>query len=653
MGFTFSRDVIAVLQLKLFGPFEVKGSPDQSYFSNTKVRALLAYLVLAETRAATRERLTDLLWGSRFDTQASQSFRQALARLKKAVGAEKLLVNDQGIRLASDKIETDVDEFLRLVRTGSEEAVRRAVEIAQGEFLSGIDIKEAAWEEWLQTQRSRLVRLLNDSSVILGDIEFGRDDFKAALSCGEAVNNRDYFREDAHRLVMQCLAKLGRRAEALKRYQELTSRIKAEFGVSAEPATVECYEALKRDLPARQVSGTGGERVPVPGPSALVERRSIAVLPFTNLSNDPQHAPFAQGLTDDLITDLSRAGRLFVVPSFTYDGRSADVRAIARDLGVDYVLEGSAQRAGGRVRINVKLLEARAGATLWAERFDRDLSDIFAVQDEVVASIAEALLGRLAVTRIADRKRPTSMEAYDLCVRARPLIRQSAQSASEARILLERAVALDPEYSEAYRWLALATYVPWWFGAEPKRNHSLALAHARKAIQLDENDPDAHCMLGTLLVHELQLEEAEAEFACVLRLDPNNADTWAMLSEFFVRKGKSAEALGMIEKAFRVNPYPPGWHYWLLGQAYFLDGQYERAVVTLRHELTYRTESRRTLAASLALLGRTNEAQHEAKLFMAMNPVFTISHWIQSVRFADKSTGELFVEAYRKAGLPD
>jgi TolB-like protein/class 3 adenylate cyclase len=179
---------------------------------------------------------------------------------------------------------------------------------------------------------------------------------------------------------------------------------------------------------------------------------SIAILPFTNMSNDPEHEFFADGLTDDLITDLSQVPGLFVIArnsSFAYKGKSVDVRSIARNLGVRYVLEGSARRAAGRVRINVQLIDAIGGGHLWAERFDRSLDDVFNVQDEVTAKIVEALVGRLTVAQIPERKRSPNLEAYDLCVRGRALILQSPQAGREARLMFERAIALDPGFASA------------------------------------------------------------------------------------------------------------------------------------------------------------------------------------------------------------
>jgi tetratricopeptide (TPR) repeat protein len=354
--------------------------------------------------------------------------------------------------------------------------------------------------------------------------------------------------------------------------------------------------------------------------------------------------------------DLSRAAGLFVVArnsSFAYRDKSIDVRVIARELGVRYIVEGSARRAAGRVRINVQLIDALGGGNLWAERFDRELSDIFAVQDEVVARIVEALVGRLAVPQI-ERKRPTNLEAYDLCMRGRTLVLQSPEGTREARLLFERAVALEPTYAEAHRWLAHSLNAAWTLQGEPiEPNRLKSLAEAKKAVELDPNDAGAHSTLANLLMRERQWTEAEGELTTALALDPNYADAWAHFSELMVLKGRPADAIAHIQTALRFNPFPPGWYYWMLGQAQYLNRQYEQAVKTLQREETYRMPSRRTLAASLAQLGNLEEARREAELFLASNPKFTIRSWKETMAFADEAASEHFVSGYRKAGLPE
>ncbi|PDT33676.1 adenylate cyclase [Rhizobium sp. M10] len=399
----------------------------------------------------------------------------------------------------------------------------------------------------------------------------------------------------------------------------------------------------------QRLSGVKRKTLPLP------DKPSIAVLPFLNIGNDPEQESFVDGLTEDLITDLSRMPGLFVIArnsAFAYKGRAVDAREIAEELGVRYLLEGSARRAAGRVRVNAKLVDTVSGTHLWAERFDRSLDDIFVVQDEVTARIVEALLGRLRTP--PPRRRPRSLEAYDLCVRARKLMDDSPQAAEEAHLMLTRAVALDPDYAEAYRWLAMNHWMGWVHSGGPtEATRRIALQLARKAVAIDPNDAGCRWVLAYLLAYERDFAAADAEFAKAIELDPNEADTFAALSDVTVLAGRVEQGLEQIRKAFRLNPFPASWYYLALGQAQYAAGQYAAAVETLRRDDTYRTSSRRFLAASLAQLGRLDEARAESELFLVANPGFSIRHWAATEPFRDARTLDHFVEGYRKAGLPD
>jgi TolB-like protein/class 3 adenylate cyclase/Tfp pilus assembly protein PilF len=402
-----------------------------------------------------------------------------------------------------------------------------------------------------------------------------------------------------------------------------------------------------------------GVSLAAPAPLPLPAKPSIAVLPFTSMSADTEQEFFADGLTEDLITELSKAPGLFVIARhscFAFKNKSPDVRQVAQELGVRYILEGSARRAASRIRINAQLIDAReGGGHLWAERFDRDLADVFAVQDEVVARIAEALVGKLAARNLPERRPPKNLEAYDLCVRGRFLYQRSmAEEGKEARRLFEQAVALDPEYGEAQAYLAWTHWMGWvnWFEpADPHRR--LALEIARRAVALDPNDPFAHGVLAFVVRYEHAYEECAAEIEAALRLDPNNANIHAMWTDLLVMDGKPLEAADSIARALRLNPHPPAWYYWLKGEAEYASRRYEDAVATLRLAETYGTPSRSILAAALAQLGCLEEARIEGRLFMADYPDFRIESFLDTQPFRHRADREHFADGYRKCALPE
>jgi TolB-like protein/class 3 adenylate cyclase len=400
-----------------------------------------------------------------------------------------------------------------------------------------------------------------------------------------------------------------------------------------------------------------------PGPAvsvldrSLPDKPSIVVLPFMNMSADAEQSYFVDGLTEDLITDLSKVSELFVIArnsSFAYKGKSIDVRQIARELGVKYMLEGSARRAADRVRINAQLIDARAGGHIWADRFDRDLANIFAAQDEVIGKIVEALVGRLVAAGLKQRYRPANLEAYDLCLRGRAEVLHSPEAGLEAIPLFERAIALDPNYAEAYRWLALSQSQAWAYMNRPMDLfRELSMASARKAVELDPEDSGSHWILAFMLFYERRWEEAAREYEISLRLNPNDADAWVSLADLRGYEGRGVEAIACAEKAMRLNPHPPSNYFWILGFAQYVAGQYEAAVGTLRNKATYGTESRRLLSAALTQLGLLEEARKEAKLYLATIPHFRISHWVETQPYRDMAVRDRLLEDLRKAGLPE
>ena len=388
----------------------------------------------------------------------------------------------------------------------------------------------------------------------------------------------------------------------------------------------------------------------------LGDRPSIAVLPFVNMSTEPEQEYFADGLAEDLITDLSRVSGLMVIArhsSFAYKGKALDVRQIARDLGVRYLVEGSVRRATGQVRISAQLIDASTNTHMWADRFDRDLTDVFALQDEVVSRIMDALTGVLPSVRPLATKRANNLEAYDLFARGRAMVTDTPERCKAGRELLDLATKLEPGFADAHAWLAASYLFPWAYWNEVvEMDPLLARGAAERAVTLDSQNAVAHGILGTVLLYERKPSEAAMHLTLALQLNPNHADAWMLMADLQVMEGRASEGVTSARKAFTLNPHPPAFYYWGLGYTEYASGQYEEAINTLRHEATYRLGSKRILAASLAQVGRLEEAKMEAALFLSSNPHFSIKYWAGTQPFRNERDKQHFIEGYVKAGLP-
>jgi tetratricopeptide (TPR) repeat protein len=339
--------------------------------------------------------------------------------------------------------------------------------------------------------------------------------------------------------------------------------------------------------------------------------------------------------------------------SFAYKGKAPDLRVVAKDLGVRYVVEGSVRRAATRIRISAQLIDASDHSHLWVDRFDRDLADVFALQDEIVGKIVNALAGVLPTVSIVTSRRASNLEAYDLFVRGRVLATKSPDDNRIAQSLLEKSIEIDADFAPAHAWLAMAHATAWAnFGEPMDRHFDRSLTSGRRAVTLDPGNADAHSVFGYVLMYSGRLEEGEAELRRALQINPNHADALAFLGELKALQGNAASGIDDIRKAFRLNPLPQNVYYWMLGYAQYAAGHYQDAVETLRLDATHRTGSQRILAASLAQLGHLDEARKEAKEFLSMVPNFTVTQWAATQPFKNDADRQRFVEGYLKAGLP-
>ena len=405
---------------------------------------------------------------------------------------------------------------------------------------------------------------------------------------------------------------------------------------------------------------------------ALADRPSIAVLAFTNMSGDPGQEYFSDGITEDIITELSRFAELFVIArnsSFRFKGKSTDIRQIGRDLGVRYVLEGSIRRAGDRVRIGAQLIDAVSGGQLWGEHYDRELKDVFVVQDEVSRAIVSILVVHVNKAE-AERtllKPPATWQAYDFLMRASGVwvarnladLQEARLLLYEARRLLERSVSLDPNYARAHAMLS-HTYLAAWtqpLDEDHLKPAALERAHgfARKSLQLGPDLSIAHAQLGRVLTFKGEHEQAIAAFKKAVALNPNFSDWYFGMA--LLRAGEPASAITNIETHMRFDPFCSPWALGQLGLAHYLLKEYSKALRPLR-ELTSRLPNMRQghvwLAASLAQLGRLDEARAEAAEILRIDPKYTIDGTQKLLaQFKRTEDVEHFLDGLRESGLPE
>jgi adenylate cyclase len=395
----------------------------------------------------------------------------------------------------------------------------------------------------------------------------------------------------------------------------------------------------------------------------LPDRPSIAVLPFDNLSGDPKQEYFCDGLTEEIITALSKVPKVFVIArnsSFTYKGKPVKVQKVSEELGVRYVLEGSVRKVGNRVRITAQLIDAIKGYHLWAERYDRDLKDIFALQDEITIKILTSLQVYLTDTEKAAffAKGTDNLEAYLKWLHAYEyFLRLNKDDNVFARQKAEEAIAIDPNYAAAYTTLAWTHAVDARFrwSKSPKQSMVRAVELARKAIALDDTYPAIHRLWGYIYLMKRQYDEAIAAQEKAVALSPNWAGAYAHLGMGLVYACRPEEGIRTLQKAIRLNPtMPPTYVYFKLGRAYRMTEQYNEAISEFKKALQRSPNSLGAwvgLTSTYSLLGRNEEAREAAAEVLKINPKFSSERFIMSLPFKNQSENERIINALRNAGL--
>ena len=404
-----------------------------------------------------------------------------------------------------------------------------------------------------------------------------------------------------------------------------------------------------------------------PGPLALPDRPSIAVLPFANMSGDPEQEYFADGMAEEIITALSRCNWLFVIArnsSFTYKGRAVDIRQVGRELGVRYVLEGSVRRAGNRLRFMGQLVDATSGAHIWADRFDGELTDVFALQDQFTESIVTAIEPTLQLAEIErlKHKPAASLDAYDLLLRAQQLEHEfTAESLAAAIRCTEQAHAIDPNYAPA---MALAAYCygeriiqDWTNDAAAEAAEGLRLT--ARALEFGPDDGNVLWMAAHATLRLAKDRERAKELAYrSLELNPNSAVAGSVAGTIEAMSNNPSKALELLRRVQRLSPRDPrGWYVTAtFAMAHFADGRYEEAVSftsrALQHNPRY-AASLRVQAASLALLGQRDKAADVLQRFRTIDPRATLSTLRDRLAFMHDRVWSRLAEGLKQAGLPE
>jgi len=415
---------------------------------------------------------------------------------------------------------------------------------------------------------------------------------------------------------------------------------------------------------AREVAGPNPGDAPESAP-AVPDKPSIAVLPFANMSGDPEQEYFADGMVEEITTALSRFKWLFVIArnsSFTFKGKAVDIREVGRRLGVRYVLEGAVRKASGKVRITGQLIEAATGAHIWADRFERDMTDIFALQDEVTLAVVSAIQPKLfqAEIALASRRRPEDLTAYDFYLRAiQQAVPSTREGLAEALRLVQRALELDPGFAGAAA-LAGACHlenVLRSYAIDPQFERREAVRLMRLALSLDDGDPGtlaSAASISALLIGDCETEIEMSDRA--VALNPNSYHTWHCRGWVYKIAGQPEEAIRSFERAMRMSPVDPQTFTALTGVGFALIElrRFDEAIIAakkaLRHNRCY-PGPYRCLASAFAHLGRDAEAREAAAGMLEIDPAFTISAWIARSQLSKNA--KLMIEGFRKTGLTE
>ncbi|MEE8164885.1 MAG: tetratricopeptide repeat protein [Myxococcota bacterium] len=631
--------------------------------------ALLAYLAMRADEPVSRDHLAGLLWSDSSSEQARANLRQALSQLRhvfRDTGLNPIEATADKIVLRSEGLSIDVHRSTH-ARSASAPDARQCDD---REFLEGFSITEPEFERWLAAQRESLRSRARNLHETLAEEAYRDRRIDEAIDHLTSALRLDPLHEHVHRRLMELFAAQGRTDAAIAQFDRCRLILRQELDIAPDKKTTALYHTIRRQRtagggePADKTASNSDAQTPsVEPPTTKSDKPSIAVLPFENMSRDPDRQFIADAIAEDIVTALSKNPELYVIArnsTFVYKDRAVSVQQVGRELGVRYVLEGSVRQVGTRLRVTAQLIDAQDNRHVWAERYDREVDDVFAVQDDITRNVATALQVKLTwgETSRLWQGGTRSFEAWQCMARAfEHWYRFDAVENAEARRLCERAVEIDPEHGTAWALLAW-TY---WFEARflhaPNPDALLERFEVlvNKVVALGNAPAPAHHLTGTLHMIRGELKEAIAALRRAVELAPSNAEMHGLLGIALTFAGNPAEGLASAETAFRLSPRPPEFVLWALVEGLRWTGALDEALAVAQRCVAEAPNSylaQVKLTSILFDLRREDEATEAARRVLALDPKFSIEVYGRTQNYTDSGRLARVLSGLCKAGLP-
>ncbi len=640
------------LEVTVLGSFAARWSDgEQIALNSRKAQLLIAYLAAEGT--VSRDALANLLWGDRPEQRARHNVRQTLSKIRRTFGPI-IAAAGADVLLDPQRCVVDVTEFLRLAEKKDTKSLQACLNLYGGDLLEGTLPKEAECQDWLRMARDRLRRLA---------CEVLDQHVQQLMAAGEheqavgAINRRlqmDPACEPAHRDLMAVLAAMGRRSDAIRQYQVCVDALERELGVGPSAETRALLAQLRASDSEAGAEDTSGS---VRESAATTDKPRVAVLPFDNLSG-PEDEYFVDGMTEDIITGLSRFHALQVIArssTFVYKASSATDAEIAAALGARFLVRGSVQRVEDRVRLTLQLLDGPESLTVWGHRYDFAMADIFQTQDEITATVVATLAGRVEATELARARKasPERVEAYDYLLRGKDHHhRFTAADCGTCIDMFNHAIERDPSYAVAHAWLAcgLGQAMVWELD-----DHAALVdrsqAAAERGLELDENESECHRILAQVHLTRGNLTRSLKHQERALFLNPNDDRSICSMGEILCFLGRHKEAESWVRKSMSLNPYHPQRYWTHLARALFHQGRFSEALETLEQIGRPRRDDLAYAVATSVKLGDPDALQRSRDALRVTFPDFDAEAFVASLPYARAADRDAVRDALAGAEL--